>query len=251
MAVSTSDPSMVARTGLLTCVFCGFEAYRFCSYGLDTAVFAEKHVVGGGRRPNGLCPGCGSVDRERLVFLFLVRCTRVFHQSGLALLHVAPEPLLGCALRCFVGRGYRAIDLQPSPGVEAMDLTALQMSETSIDVAICNHVFEHIEEDRLAMRELFRILRPGGWAVVQVPIAYGMRCTYEDRSIRSPEARTVAFGQHDHVRIYGLDYFERLRSVEFDVRVLEPARLFGNDAIESFALLPNEKLIVVQKRKAP
>ncbi len=126
-----------------------------------------------------------------------------------------------------------------------MDITKIQYPDHHFDAILCNHVLEHVDDDKRAMSELFRVLKPGGWAILQVPIALALQETYEDCSITSPTAREVAFGQSDHVRLYGNDYTDKLQATGFIVNIFDwwtnESKLFGGKA-NQFGLIENESL---------
>ena len=200
------------------CPFCGSRMRRYRPFGLDVPVLREKQVVGGGHRQNAQCPNCGSLDRERLLYLFLKYRTPLFATPH-RLLHVAPEPRVAARLRADAGIDYLTADIE-APGVMVhMDITRIPCPDRGFDAIVCNHVLEHIIDDAKAMAELHRVLKPGGWAVLQVPIALALRETYEDFSIIAPLAREEAFGQDDHVRLYARDYRDRLARAGFGVDV--------------------------------
>jgi ubiquinone/menaquinone biosynthesis C-methylase UbiE len=123
----------------------------------------------------------------------------------------------------------------------------MQYPDSTFDVVICCHVLEHIPDDKKAMSELFRVLRPGGWAVLQVPIGRAIDKTYEDASITDPKLREKAFGQHDHVRVYGMDYKERLGKAGFSVATYNCLELFGEDIVKRHALEPREDVYMCKK----
>jgi SAM-dependent methyltransferase len=187
------------------CPFCGRQYAAFLPFGLDVPVLRERQVVGGGYRPNARCrfAPCASLDRERLVYLFLLHRTDVL-TSPARVLHVAPEGNLSEALSR--RPHYIAADLVADEGIVQMDITRIDWPDASFDVIICNHVLEHVPDDRSALREIHRVLQPGGFAILQVPISMSSPCTYEDAAVTEPAARARAFGQSDHVRIYGQDY---------------------------------------------
>ena len=176
------------------------------------------------KRPNALCPVCSSLERHRLIWRYLTTKTDLFKKNT-RLLHVAPERLF-----YKVFSNYQNIDYVPCakfgigytdqypPGTQNIDLTDISFSDNSFDVIICSHVLEHIPDDYQAMGELFRVLKRGGWAILQVPLDSSRETTYEDDSIIAPEKREEAFGQYDHVRVYGNDYGERLRKAGFQVK---------------------------------
>jgi len=133
------------------------------------------------------------------------------------MLHVAPERSL--AKRFKKTFEYISIDLDGSRAMEAGDITDLRFPDNHFDCIICNHVLEHVPEDKKAMAELFRVLKPGGWASLQVPIKLESETTDEDPGANAAE-RERRFGQHDHVRVYGLDYLKRLTTAGFEVKML-------------------------------
>ncbi len=202
------------------CPICRAHLKKFLPGGESPPVLFETSVIGGGLRSSVFCPICRSWDRERLVYLFLKNRPHLL-PKGTKLLHVAPEDELGAWLRSRPGLGYVSADLM-MPNVDfRLDLTSIPFRDSSFDAIICNHVFEHIPDDARAMAELFRVLKPGAWAILQVPVSPVLPATFEDFSITEPAARHLAFGQHDHVRIYALDYLDRLQRAGF---VLEPFR---------------------------
>lgn len=200
------------------CPLCGSSLRRFAPFGGTVAVFASLQVVGGGYRPNARCPICGCLDRERLVYLSLLRFTDAFtHHTRV--LHVAPERQLSEILKNQGTIDYLTADLHSTQVMVKMDIATIQVPDGHFDGIICNHVLEHVVDDRRAMAELYRVLKPTGWAILQVPISLALDRTYEDFSITTPAAREIAFGQHDHVRIYARDYTDRLEDAGFKVNV--------------------------------
>jgi SAM-dependent methyltransferase len=170
----------------------------------------------GGRRRNVRCPRCGSLERERLLWVFL-RARPDLLTPPLRLLHVAPEPQLQRRLRSFPGIAHVSGDLSSPLADVSLDIRAMPYPDATFDAIICNHVLEHVPEDRQAMREIRRVLDPDGWAILQVPVDRCRERTDEDPSVTSPSARARRFGQADHVRVYGLDYPSRLAEAGFDV----------------------------------
>ncbi len=230
------------------CPFCHARLRNFLPFGLKLPVLSEQHVVGGGYRDNALCPVCLSIDRERLVYLYLRERTDLLSRPG-RLLHIAPEGALGRVLREHRAAGYVTADLSSPRAMIHMDLVAIPFPDRSFDTVICNHVLEHIPDDRRAMSELYRILKPGGWAILQVPISLALPSTYEDPSIVTPERRAHAFGQDNHVRIYATDYEQRLQQARFVVTVFDwtadPIHFGGRR--NRFGLNPDERVFLVTK----
>ena len=171
------------------------------------------------------CPVCGSMPWHRLAWLFYRRCTGLFDDTPTRMLHVAPEEEFAARLARMPSIDYLPVDLDTrAPMVkERMDVTAIDYPSDSFDVIVCNHVLEHIPDDRRAMREFHRVLRPGGWAALIVPLQ--AEPTVEDPSCIDPAERERRFGQFDHVRIYGPDFAERLRDAGFDVSAVRAAAL--------------------------
>ncbi len=225
------------------CPFCGGHFRKLLPKGFDFPVLNEKIVIGGGYRQNVMCPHCYSSDRERLIYLYLKKINSLFYES-LKILHVAPERNLQRALMAYPNIDYLSADLNSQLAMVKMDITNIKYDDNSFDVIICNHTLEHITDDRKAMSELYRVLKPGGWAISQVPISLSLNKTYEDPTTTTPEEREKMFGQRDHVRIYAKDYKDRLERVGFSVEVYSPVREFGESAINKYALLTDENIYI-------
>jgi SAM-dependent methyltransferase len=187
----------------------------------------RRFVPGGTRsRREATCPRCGSLERHRLLWLYLRERTPLFH-APLRVLHVAPEPPIAKALAALPALDYVTADLNPARPMLQLDETAIPYPDESFDAILCIHVLEHVPADRLAMRELHRVLRRGGFAVLQSPVRHRQAATYEDPTITTPAGRHAAFGQADHLRVYGKDYRERLAAAGFQVTVDRFARSLG------------------------
>jgi hypothetical protein len=194
-----------ARGEGVECPCCGGRFRRFVPYGLRP------------RRPNAQCPACGAVERHRLVWLFLRERTDLFTRPQ-RLLHLAPEAVFESRLRAVPGLAYLSADLAPGRAQVRADAQRLPFTACAFDALLCHHVLEHVPDDRGAMRELLRVLRPGGWALLQSPTRSRLEATVEDPSIIDPRERERLFGQRDHLRQYGRDYADRLREAGFEVR---------------------------------
>ncbi len=173
---------------------------------------------------------CQALERHRLVWLYFQRMTDLFDGGAKQVLHVAPEPAFVPGLKERLGAGYLTADLDDARAMERMDITDIRHPDGSFDVIYCSHVLEHVPDDRKAMREFYRVLRPGGWAVLLVPIT--AETTVEDPSITDPAERLRLFGQEDHVRRYGPDYRERLEAAGFKVTITHPSSFLKPNEME-------------------
>ena len=210
---------------------------RFLSYGY------------GNQRKNALSPSTLSLERHRLMWLFLKNETAFFtSEKKLKTLHIAPEQ---CFLKLFKKQknlDYITSDLEsPIADVKA-DICNLPFEDQSFDVIFCNHVLEHIVNDEKAMQELFRVLKKEGFGIFQIPQDLSRQKTFEDDSITNKKERTKIFGQYDHVRVYGKDYFDKLRSVGFKVDEIEYSQKISSKELERFCLMKNEILPVCYKK---
>jgi predicted SAM-dependent methyltransferase len=200
----------------------------------------------GQQRPNALSPSTLSLERHRLIWLYLKNETDFF-TAPKKVLHIAPEQ---CFLKVFKSQknlNYTTADLySPIADVKA-DICDLPFEENSFDVVFCNHVLEHITDDKKAMSELFRVLKPGGMGIFQIPQDLTLETTYEDFSITNPEERKKHFGQYDHVRIYGKDYFNKLRNVGFKVTEVDYSKKISQDLLIKYCLVKGEILPVCTK----
>lgn len=233
------------------CPYCKHTFRKLLPGGFDLPVLKEKQVVGGGYRENLVCPRCFSIDRDRLIYLYLTEYTNLL-TLPLNVLHVAPE---GC-LRAFL---MSLLNITYTSGVKfyegyyydrkvnLMDVTRMSFPDESFDVVICNHVLEHIREDKLALKEIYRVLKPGGWAILQVPISRILTQTLEDPTVNTPEKREEVFGQFDHVRIYGQDYPSILEKAGFMVKQFNIFHESKRSDLLKFALNPEEELFIAYK----
>jgi len=205
------------------------------------------------QRPNVLSPSTLSLERHRLLWLYLQNETTFFKPESasgttkLKVLHMAPEQ---CFLKRF--KKLKHIDLvtadlySPIVDIKA-DILDLPFNTNSFDIVFCNHVLEHIEDDQKAMQELYRVLKPSGMGIFQIPQDYSRATTYEDFSITSSEERAKHFGQYDHVRVYGSDYFDRLRAVGFKVEEVNFSKKLSEQEMDKYRLMKGEVLPVCFK----
>jgi SAM-dependent methyltransferase len=206
-------------------------------------------------RFNALCPNCETVERHRLLWLFFEQNSdQLFSQTeNIKLLHIAPEKFF---FKKF--KNQNNIDYFPADkfteghvypkGTKPIDIMSIDCPDHYFDAILCNHVLEHVPDDRIAMKELFRVLRPGGWAILQVPINYNNAVTAEDHTITSPEEREKYFGQYDHLRWYGRDYPDRLREAGFNVTCIDFCSRFSAEEKIKYGLDEKDGIIYLCRK---
>ncbi len=200
------------------------------------------------QRQNVLSPSTLSLERHRLLWLYLKNETDFFtSKEKKKLLHFAPEQCFLKRFRKLKNLEYTTTDLEsPIADVKA-DICDLPFENNSFDIIFCNHVLEHIPDDRKAMQELYRILKPGGFGIFQIPQDLSRDLTFEDDSITDPKERAKIFGQYDHVRVYGKDYFNKLRSIGFKVDEIDYTQQLSQELVEKYGLAKGEILPVCSK----
>lgn len=197
-------------------------------------------------RENVLSPSTLSLERHRLLWLYLKNETDFF-SAPLKVLHFAPEQAFYKRFRSLKNLTYTTTDLNsPLADVKA-DICNLPFADNSFDVILCNHVLEHIPNDKKAMQELFRVLRPNGWGIFQIPQDLKRKTTYEDHGITDKKERAKIFGQYDHVRIYGWDFFDKLESVGFKAEAVEYGARLARADVEKYRLAKGEVIPLVRK----
>jgi SAM-dependent methyltransferase len=235
--------SPVFRGNDVTCPICNASFKIFGEFGLN-------------KRPNARCHNCGSLERHRLIYLYLTENMNIFDKKikPTRLLHFAPERIFYDKIDKNKKIAYTPCDLFPElygfdgkAKVLKVDITQIPFEDESFDFILCNHVLEHIPDDNRAMKELYRVLSKEGNGIFQVPIDYSRKETYEDWTITSPEEREKAFGQNDHVRWYGQDYKERLEKVGFTVNEIDYPATFSSDEVFRFGLMKSEKIYHCKK----
>ena len=209
-----------------------------CDY---TGIFVS---VGRPSRWDARCAGCGSRERHRLMHLWAT-AGGADRFAGKRILHFAPEQAVIRQMRN--NRFYDTADLHQADVTHRVDITATNLFSDTYDVVIAHHVLEHIEADRQAMAEIFRLLKPGGVAVLSVPINGTREATYENPAITAVAERFAHFGAEDHKRLYGLDFSQRLMDAGFSV---ETFRMPQHDE-GRFGLLPDEWLYLAREPASP
>ena len=203
----------------------------------------------GKQRENALSPSTLSLERHRLMWLFLRDDTDFFtSKEKIKTLHIAPEQCFLDLFRKQTNLEYITSDLEsPIADVKA-DICNLPFDDNSFNVVFCNHVLEHIMDDTTAMQELYRVLKKGGFGIFQIPQDLSREKTFEDNTITNRRERAEIFGQYDHVRVYGRDYFNKLRSVGFEVDEIDYTKKITREKLERYCLMKNEILPVCYKK---
>jgi SAM-dependent methyltransferase len=223
------------RGSAVTCPICETSYRKFLPYGRINA------------RENALCPNCQSLERHRLIWLYLQEQTDFF-KTEKDILHVAPED---CFIHRFEKRNgdkYITADIESPLAKVKMDIHQIPFEENRFDVVLCNHVLEHVKDDIKAMQEIYRVLKPGGFAIIQVPFFAPLEAvTFEDNSITNKRERERIFGQDDHVRKYGTDYPQRIAKSGLHPEEEKFAFTLPPDILKKFGLGSGEIIYIGRK----
>lgn len=182
-------------------------------------------------REDALCPTCGSLERHRLSWLVIKDKIQNLDLSNKTMLHIAPEKVFMTKFTQIFKENYLTADLNDKNAKLKMDITYIEYPDESFDFMYCSHVLEHIEDDRKAMKELHRVLKTDGWAILLVPIMAKEK-TEENFPKNSSEERMKYYGHPEHVRNYGSDYKERLEECEWNVKVIYPTDFLSDEEIK-------------------
>lgn len=224
------------------CNMCGAKLMYWEYLGNDYKLFSKKKVVGAGRR-KGFCPACGTMDKSRYVYHILKQYTDIF--EGKSVLHFAPEK--GLKDKLLLAKGsYITADIVPGVAEVVADITNLQFEDGMFDYIICNHVLEHVVDEKAALSEMRRCLKANGKAVVTVPICWEQE-TFEDPDIVTPEARIEYYGQEDHVRLYGNDIVNRFEQCGFRVYCYKNDDLLSLNDIQKYGFIPHDTVFILEK----
>lgn len=208
--------------------------------------FLPYGYSGRAKRDNVLCPGSLSLERHRLLWLYLKNKTDFFTKKR-KMLHIAPEQCFYKLFKAMPNLDYTTGDYNSPIADIHFDLHHAPFEDNSFDVIFCNHVLEHVEDANQCMRELYRIMKPGGFGIFQIPQDVNRYETYEDKSITSERDREIHFWQKDHVRLFGLDYKDKLAAAGFKVVVEDYTKEISADLVERYRLPKGELLYYCTK----
>jgi len=215
------------------CPVCNASFRKFLPYGVES-------------RDNVLCPRCLSLERHRLIWLYL-KNESTFFTEKVRFMHVAPEQCFYPRFKKMDNIDYLTVDLESPLADMHFDIHEIPLDNDMFDMVMCNHVLEHVEDDHKVMKEILRVLKPGGFAILQVPQDYSLDETYEDPSITDPLEREKHFKQKDHVRLFGLDYPERLSNAGFEVESVKLIEKMSAIEVERARLAEDEILYIAKK----
>jgi SAM-dependent methyltransferase len=230
--------SLFYRGNNVFCPWCGGHFRTFVQY--------REYIKPG---LNTFCPQCRAFERQRLLWLYFKKRMDIF-TSRLKVLHFAPEYMIQKSLKSLPNLEYWSCDIDSSLAMLSLDITHLPFPDNYFDVILCSHVLEHVVDDIKAMSELCRVLTDHGRAIVLTPVDFTKELTFEDFSITSSRERERLFGQHDHVRLYGLDFFSRLEKVGFKVVTDYFARELDHSIVDRLGLNKDEKIYICTKPSA-
>lgn len=227
---------LVYKGDKVECPVCEKKFSKFLSYGSNVA-----------HRDNVLCPYDLTLERHRAMWLYLKNKSDFFTKPNLKVMHIAPEQCFHGLFKKQKNLDYTTGDLMSPIADLHFDLHDIPLEDNQYEVIFCNHVMEHVKDDLQCMKELYRIMKPGGWGIMQVPIDASRSETYEDWSITTPEEREKHFWQYDHVRLFGTNYPDRLREAGFTVDVVDFSKELPTEVFERYRIPKTELLYVVSK----
>jgi predicted SAM-dependent methyltransferase len=237
----------VKRCYICQNTFYHFTKFRKGSKDLSEFLISKKTV--GSDLDNFGCPVCGSHDRERHLFMFFDKLNFWEGFTGARILHFAPEKKLAERISVICKNEYVKADLSPQDNtVKKVDVTNINYTNDYFDFVICNHVLEHVEDYLLALREIIRVLKPGGIAILQTPYSKSLEANFEDKSLQTSHERVYYYGQEDHVRLFSeKQLLNDLKNVGFILDVIKNSDFFNEHECWYYGINAQEDLIKVIK----
>lgn len=229
-------------SGSRQCIACGSKFAEFCPGGINEKIFSRYHIIGGGYRKTYKCPYCGAIDRERWLFYVLEKYTDISSISG-RVLHFAPEGAIETYIRRNEHVDYYSGDIVQGKAMHVTDITDIPYKDSMFDYVISNHILEHIEDEGKAVSEIKRVLKRGGKWIFSFPVCKDIK-TYEDKEIVLPEQRLKAYGQKDHVRLYGYDFAKRFEQYGLKLDIYSPKNELDDDLIAKYGFIKDDMIII-------
>lgn len=234
------------------CYICGttFSYFtKYCGGSSKISEFQKTLDVIGSDFDNFGCLYCGSYDRERHLFMFFDKLMLWGQMKNGRILHFAPEKYLSKHIREQLPLKYIKADLYPVyKDIKKIDATAIPFNNDTFDFLIANHILEHIPNYRKALSEFYRILKPGGIAILQTPYSKRLKNNFEDDGIESDELRLFFYGQEDHLRIFAESQFlQSLEAAGFNLQIKKHEDYFDANTAYYYGVPINEDLIMVRK----
>jgi hypothetical protein len=248
--LQTNNLTKRVQKGNNCCNICGAKNVNFEDHPLvaEESFYETHKMIGAGYRKNSICPVCSSVDRYRWVYWVLQNKTDILAKQN-TVLHFAPEAPIYNILNKQSNIDYYPCDLFPTCGMHKVDVTDIPYRDGFFDYVIINHVFEHIDDEKQALGELFRVLKPNGTVIISVPICCNLEKTFEDSHISTKEDRLKYYGQEDHVRLYGLDYKSRFSEIGgVEIREFSPRKEMDEDMISKYGFIKDDVVMLCGKK---
>lgn len=217
------------------CPLCNFKAKKF----LDSPYGIRKNVR---------CPRCNSLERHRAQWIFGLRNLKFFNYDSFSVLHFAPEFCISQRLIKTKNCIYKTAEYSSKSLADYhIDIQNTELNPEMFDIVICNHILEHVDDDHKALKEIFRILKTGGKAFIQVPVDINLENSFEDSEITDPVQRKVHFGQQDHKRLYGNDFPKRLEKAGFSVSTVRFWEKLSEKELNYYAITDFEPVYICSK----
>lgn len=233
------------ENGKYYCNLCENNIFTWKYIGENYDIFNNRHIIGAGRRRGG-CPICKSNDRARFVYYVMREFTQLLYSKDCSILHFAPEYMISKKLRLIHKERYISADIIPGRADIIADIRHLTFPNETFDYIICNHIMEHIIEEKMAFMEIKRCLKSRGILFFSVPICLEQD-TYENSLIKTKAERIKYFGQEDHVRLYGKDIIKRIEQYGFNVRMILCSENIDEKDWKKMGLIKDDRVFLCEK----
>lgn len=234
------------------CYICGATFFKFLPYrkgNKGRSPFIQQLQMVGSDLDNFKCPACGAHDRERHLFMYFDALNLWSEMNASTVLHFAPEKHLSQKIQNLRPKLYIMADLYPNhPDIQKIDATQIPYPDATFHVVIANHILEHIPEYHLALQEFFRVLHPGGFAILQTPYSRLLHNIFEDPGIHTPEQRYFFYGQENHTRVFGEKaFFNSLQAYHFQLEIHHHHQVLQDKNAQFYGVPAHEPLILARK----